>query len=171
VVVDACTYSDAQIVQDLYLDRLREGKPAARTELRRSLIDLGSGAVTHEQLAEGLELPRINYGRNNERPYRYVWGVDAKTGGIDRIVKTDVETGSTTEWAEDGCSPGEPVFVAAPGGRAGDDGVLLSVVFDSGSGRSFLEVLDATDLSELARAEAPHGIPYGFHGQFVRDAA
>jgi carotenoid cleavage dioxygenase-like enzyme len=28
--------------------------------------------------------------------------------------------------------------------------------------------LDATDLSELARAEAPHHIPYGFHGQFVR---
>ena len=28
-------------------------------------------------------------------------------------------------------------------------------------------VLDAADLTELARAEAPHHIPYGFHGQFV----
>ena len=28
-------------------------------------------------------------------------------------------------------------------------------------------ILDAADLSELARAEAPHHIPYGFHGQFV----
>jgi beta,beta-carotene 9',10'-dioxygenase len=171
VVVDACTYPDAQIVQDLYLDRLREGKPATRAELRRFRIDVDSGAVTHEQLAEGLELPRINYGRHSERPYRYVWGVDAKTGWLDRIVKTDVESGSTIEWAEDGCSPGEPVFVAAPGATAEDDGVLLSVVFDSGFGRSFLAVLDAADLSELARAEAPHGIPYGFHGQFVRDAA
>jgi carotenoid cleavage dioxygenase-like enzyme len=60
------------------------------------------------------------------------------------------------------------VFVAAPDARAEDEGVLLSVVFDSGTGRSFLVVLDAADLGELARAEAPHAIPYGFHGQFVR---
>jgi beta,beta-carotene 9',10'-dioxygenase len=167
VVVDACTYPNAEIVEDLYLARLREGKPATRAELRRFRIDVGSGAVAHEQLAEGLELPRINYGRHNERPYRYVWGVDAKTGWVDRIVKADTESGSISEWAEDGCSPGEPVFVAAPEATAEDEGVLLSVVFDSGSGRSFLVVLDAADLSELARAEAPHGIPYGFHGQFV----
>ena len=50
---------------------------------------------------------------------------------------------------------------------AEDDGVLLSVVFDSRSGRSFMLVLDAADLSEVARAEAPHHIPYGFHGQFL----
>jgi carotenoid cleavage dioxygenase-like enzyme len=169
VVVDACTFADAQIVEDLYLERLREGKPASRPELRRFRIDLGSRKVTHEQLAEGMELPRINYGRHNELPYRYVWGVDAKSGWLDRIVKADVENGSKSEWAEDRCSPGEPVFVAAPDASAEDDGVLLSVVFDSSSGRSFLVVLDAADLSELARAEAPHGIPYGFHGQFVRD--
>jgi beta,beta-carotene 9',10'-dioxygenase len=167
VVVDACTYADAQVVEDLYLDRLREGKPVDRGDLRRFRIDVGSGAVTNEQLAEGLELPRINYGRNNERPYRYVWGVDAKSGWLDAIVKADVDAGSKTEWAEAGCSPGEPVFVAAPGAQGEDEGVLLSVVFDASSGRSFLLVLDAADLGELARAEVPHHIPYGFHGQFV----
>jgi carotenoid cleavage dioxygenase-like enzyme len=167
VVVDACTYANAQIVEDLYLDRLRDGKPAARGDLRRFRIDVGSGAVSNEQLAEALELPRINYGRNNERPYRYVWGVDGKSGWLDTIVKADVDAGSTTEWAEAGCSPGEPVFVAAPGAQGEDEGVLLSVVFDASSGRSFLLVLDAADLGELARAEVPHHIPYGFHGQFV----
>jgi carotenoid cleavage dioxygenase-like enzyme len=45
--------------------------------------------------------------------------------------------------------------------------VLLSVVLDSERGNSFLLVLDASDLSELARAEAPHHIPFGFHGQFA----
>jgi beta,beta-carotene 9',10'-dioxygenase len=167
VVVDACTFEDAQIIEDLYLDRLREGKPVARAELRRFRIDLSSQRVATERLAEGLELPRINYGPHNERPYRYVWGVDQKTGWLDRIVKVDVAERTTIEWGEEGFSPGEPVFVAAPNGEAEDDGVLLSVVFDSRSGRSFLLVLDAADLSEVARAEAPHGIPYGFHGQFV----
>jgi beta,beta-carotene 9',10'-dioxygenase len=167
VVVDACTFEDAQIIEDLYLDRLRAGKPVARAELRRFRLDLSSRSVTTEQLAEGLELPRINYGSHNERPYRYVWGVDQQTGWLDRIVKVDVAERTTIEWREESCSPGEPVFVASPDGRAEDDGVLLSVVFDSGSGRSFMLVLDAADLSELARAETPHHIPYGFHGQFV----
>jgi beta,beta-carotene 9',10'-dioxygenase len=168
VVVDACTYDDPQIIEDLYLERLRAGKAPDTAELRRFRIELGSGKVTNERLAEGLELPRINYARNSERRHRYVWGVDAKSWWLDRIVKADVETGEVRVWSEDGCSPSEPVFVASPDAGAEDEGVLLSVVFDSRSGRSFMLALDATDLSELARAEAPHHIPYGFHGQFVR---
>jgi beta,beta-carotene 9',10'-dioxygenase len=167
IVVDACTYDTPQIIEDLYLERLRAGKPADRAELRRFRIDLDSRQVTSEQLAEGLELPRINYGAHNERRYRYVWGIDAESGWLDRIVKVDVQERTTTAWSEDGCSPGEPVFVAAPDANVEDEGVLLSVVFDSRSGRSFMLVLDAADLRELARAEAPHHIPYGFHGQFV----
>ena len=68
---------------------------------------------------------------------------------------------------EEGCFPGKPVFVAAPGAAEEDEGVLLSVVFDAGKGTSFLLVLDAATLDELARAKAPHHIPYGFHGQFA----
>jgi beta,beta-carotene 9',10'-dioxygenase len=135
--------------------------------MRRFTIDLASRKVASEQLAEGLELPRINYGRHNERPYRYVWGIDQQSGWLDRIVKVDTREGETHEWNEDGCSPGEPVFVAAPGSADEDAGVLLSVVFDARSGTSFMLVLDAADLNELARADAPHHIPYGFHGQFV----
>lgn len=168
VVVDACTYGNAQIVEDLYLDRLREGKPADRAEMRRFRIDLASRKVTSGQLSEGLELPRINYGRNNERPYRYAWGVDAESGWLDRIVKVDTEDRTSISWGEGGCSPGEPVFVAEPDSSAEDAGVLLSVVFDARSGGSFMLVLDAGDLTELARAEAPHHIPYGFHGQFLK---
>ena len=47
--------------------------------------------------------------------------------------------------------------------------MLLSVVLDAAAERSFLLVLDARDLTELARAEAPHHIPFGFHGDFQRE--
>ncbi len=168
VVVDACTYPDATLIEDLYLDRLRAGKPVEMGDVRRFRINTASGAVSSEKLGDqGLDLPRINYGRCNERRHRYIWGVGAQSGWLDRIVKVDADDGSYRVWAEDGCGPGEPVFVAAPDAKAEDEGVLLSVVFDSRSGRSFMLVLDAADLSELARAEAPHHIPYGFHGQFV----
>ena len=45
---------------------------------------------------------------------------------------------------------------------------MLSVVLDAAAGRSFLLILDARSFEELARAEAPHHIPFGVHGQFLR---
>jgi carotenoid cleavage dioxygenase-like enzyme len=41
------------------------------------------------------------------------------------------------------------------------------VVLDARAGRSFLLVLDAGSFGELARATAPHHIPFGFHGQHL----
>jgi carotenoid cleavage dioxygenase-like enzyme len=170
VVVDLCAYPDAEIVADLYLDRLRDGKPVRGAALTRFRLRRGQDTVAGERLAEqDLELPRINYAMHNERPYRFVWGNGTGAGGwLERIAKVDTETGHTISWQEPGCFAGEPVFVAAPGAQDEDEGVLLSVVLDAGSERSFLLVLDACDLSELARAEVPHHIPFGFHGQFAR---
>ena len=46
--------------------------------------------------------------------------------------------------------------------------MLLSVVLDARRGTSFLLVLDAHSLAEIARAECPHHIPFGFHGNYLR---
>jgi carotenoid cleavage dioxygenase-like enzyme len=177
VVVDLCAFEDASVIEDLYLERLRAGKPVAAAKLTRFRLRVppnreraSQRSVAREQLADDdIELPRINYSRCNERPYRYVWGVGNGSGGwLERIVKIDVAERSTLRWSAPGCYPGEPVFVARPQAAGEDDGVLLSVVLDAVAGSSFLLVLDAQDLRELARAQAPHHIPFGFHGQFAR---
>lgn len=169
VVADVSVFPDSGIVEDLYLERLRAGKPVAQPEVRRFRVDPESGVTSERLVDQGFDLPRINYGRCSERPYRYAWGVGTGgSGWLDKIVKGDVVEGTSLSWAEENCFPGEPVFVARPGdGTEEDDGVLLSVVLDASGGRSFLLVLDAGDLSEVARAEAPHHIPFGFHGQFT----
>jgi beta,beta-carotene 9',10'-dioxygenase len=169
VVVDICTFPDAGIVEDLYMERLRAGKPVTPGFLERFRISPQDRTVRSERLIdESIELPRINYSRCNERPYRYAWGVGIGSGWIDRIVKADVVERHSTVWSEEGCFPGEPVFVAAPEADDEDEGVLLSVVLDGRTGNSFLLVLDARSLDEMARAEVPHHIPFGFHGQFAR---
>jgi len=173
VVADICTFTDAGIVEDLYLDRLRAGKPVAKPQLHRFTIDAAAGTVDRELLVEeGFDLPRINYGRCHERPYRYAWGAGTdparESGFFDRIVAADVEQRTTKHWAEPGCFPGEPVFVAAPDAVGENEGVLLSVVLDANAGTSFLLVLDAADLSERGRASVPHHIPFGFHGQYAQ---
>jgi beta,beta-carotene 9',10'-dioxygenase len=182
VVVDLCAYADAGVIEDLYLDRLRAGKPIPPAALTRFRLRPGDRSVSRRLLADSdIELPRINYARCNERPYRYVWGVGAGPGGwLERIVKIDTHDRSTLTWSQAGCYPGEPVFVARPASspegdahdasspEGEDDGVLLSVVLDARAATSFLLVLDAGDLRELARAAVPHHIPFGFHGQFAR---
>jgi beta,beta-carotene 9',10'-dioxygenase len=169
LVIDLCAYADPTIIDTLYLDAegVKGSPPPA--ELRRYTIDLDGGAVQAEALAEGsLELPRIDYARRNTRDYAYAYFAGWDGGWIDRLVKVDVRDGSLSEWREDGCYPGEPVFVREPGRDAEDAGVILSVVLDTRAGRSFLLVLDAGSFEELARAEAPHHIPFGFHGQYFR---
>jgi carotenoid cleavage dioxygenase-like enzyme len=170
LVIDLVAYDDASIIDALYLDDEGVRGPFPRTELRRYVIDLEGGGVTWEKLGENVELPRINYGSHNTRPYRYAYF--AGTGGewIDHLAKIDLEDGTRLEWSAPDCYPGEPVFVREPGAADEDAGVVLSVVLDAAAGRSFLLVLDARSFEELARAEAPHHIPFGFHGQFVRDS-
>jgi carotenoid cleavage dioxygenase-like enzyme len=185
LVMDLCAYPDAEVVDALYLDRLRAGGPVPAPLPTRIRIDLESGRVDVAELSdEPLELPAIDYRRHNGRPYRTAYGVgsqDGTAGGdfADQLVRLDTEAGTARLWREDGCYPGEPVFVPAPGGdsaeaeaaaRAGE-GAVLSVVLDSRADKSFLLALDAVSFTELARAEAPHPVPFGFHGLWTRAAA
>jgi beta,beta-carotene 9',10'-dioxygenase len=169
VVVDLCAFDDAGLIEDLYLDRLRSGGGVPAPKLRRCRLDPATGQATTEVLLDpAFDLPRINYGRCNERPYRYVWGVGvSESGWLDRIVKADLADRTSVTWGPADCYAGEPVFVAEPGAEAEDAGVLLSVVLDATAGSSFLAVLDAATLTELARATVPRHIPFGFHGQFA----
>ncbi len=172
VVADVCTFDDPEIVAGLYLGNLRDGGRIPPPSLQRFTISPATGSVAVERLIEDpIDLPRIDYGRCNERPYRYVWGAGTDGSGFfDRIVRADIAERSSTTWSEPDCWPGEPVFVGRPEARGEGDGVLLSLVLDGGAGTSFLLVLDATTLSEIGRARVPHHIPFGFHGQYAAAA-
>ena len=170
--VDIVAYDDASVVKSLYLDVLRTGNRSdfAYGQLRRYTVPLSGGAATHSVISDQfVELPRINY-RLNGKDYgiAYFAGGDSARPQdfIDRLLKVDVRSGASHSWSEDGCYPGEAVFVASPGATAEDDGVLLSVVLDARQNTSFLLVLDAGSFTEIARASVPHHIPFGFHGQY-----
>jgi beta,beta-carotene 9',10'-dioxygenase len=167
LVVDLIAYDDASIIDGLYLDERGPRGPFPSTELRRYAIDLVDGTVRWEGLADDVELPRIDYARRNTRDYRYAYCTVTGDAWIDALAKVDVTRGETSRWSAPGCYPGEPVFVREPGAEDEDAGVVLSVVLDAAAERSFLLVLDARSFEELARAEAPHHIPFGFHGQFM----
>lgn len=172
LVVDVAAYDDAEIVDALYLDNLRRGREVPVSFPTRYRIDLRRKTVTVRRLSdEPLELPGLHYESRNGHDYRFAYGVGARGAtGVDftnQLVKVDTVTGAATTWFEEGSYPGEPVFVPHPDAGREDAGVVLSVVLAPSRERSYLLVLDAPSFQEVARAEAPHAIPFGFHGRFT----
>ncbi|AHM61341.1 Beta-carotene 15,15'-monooxygenase [Flammeovirgaceae bacterium 311] len=170
IYFDLITYEDASIVDYLYLDELRANNPSlAAGKLWRFHIPASRNKVYKRLLSElAVELPRTNYSEINTRPYQYVYAAANLVPGnfLDALTKINVNTGEEVIWKQEACYPGEPVFVQQPSARSEDDGVILSVVLDANKHTSFLLILNAGDLQEIARAEVPQHITFGFHGQF-----
>ena len=170
LVIDLCAYADPEIIDSLYLDESGPRGTRPAHELRRYTIDLAGGSVRAEPLTDGsLELPRIDYGRRNTRDYAYAYFTGADDG-LDRPAREGRRTrrhrapsGTTTAAI--------PASRSSCGGQATRPRTAASCCpwcSTRTPGRSFLLVLDAGSFEEVARAEAPHHIPFGFHGQYFR---
>ncbi|KAM8874064.1 retinal Mueller cells isomerohydrolase-like [Spinachia spinachia] len=116
---------------------------------------------------QAFEFPQINYSLCRGKKYSFAYGLGLNHFIPDRIVKLNVQTKETWVWQEEECYPSEPLFVPTPEATQEDDGVLLSIVVKPGAERpSFLLVLNAMKLTELARAEVNTIIPVTLHGTY-----
>ncbi|KAJ3226928.1 hypothetical protein HDU81_007005 [Chytriomyces hyalinus] len=121
-----------------------------------------------------MELPSINPSWRYKQEYRFVYSVSTLKSDMhshllfDSLVKLDIKTQTHLSWWKVGHSPSEPIFVANPDSNGQeDDGVILSVVLDGTLAKSYLLVLDARTMKEVATADVGQAIPYGLHGSFV----
>src|SRR6185436_7505746 len=139
-------------------------------------MNMKTGAIRSRQLDDRLgEFPVIN----NEltgRKTRYSYNVsipDADTLRFDGIYKYDLGTGAcqTYKYAK-GVFGSEPVFAQRIGGKAEDDGFVLSFTTNENTGYSEVEVLNARDIAAgpLARVQLPVRVPAGFHATWAPGA-
>lgn len=176
VCIDLIVYPNNQVIDELFLDRLRNEDPVQMTgTLARFCLNLQApgevDALAQRVLSdEAIEFPQINPSYSS-RTYSYVYGtgLEKKDGFNDSLVKIDVGTGEAKIWHQPDCYPGEPIFVPTPDAEREDDGVLLSVVLDAHANRSFLLCLNAASMQELGRAQVRHHIPFGLHGTYFSD--
>ena len=173
LIMDLNAYADASIVSNYYLRELE--KPDVQLPggyLHRYRLNLKTRKATQERISDAvIELPRIDYVRYNTRKeYGFVYGVSIHPqhprGFYNSLVKINSRTGASTYWYQEGCYPGEPLFIPKPSSRNDEDGLVISVVLDTVNQNSFLLLLDATTLQEVGRATVPEPILYGFHGEF-----
>lgn len=170
LIIDLVSYHDPLIVTSFNLHEwYKNGQRLPKGYPTRLTINLNRRDVHQKRLSNlSMEMPRINYAAHNTKPYAYVYGVHIpeQESFTSHIIKLEVKSGKTFFWHENDCYPSEPVFIARPGGKTEDDGVLVTPVLDLRSSTSFLLILDARNMKELARAHAPHHIPFDSHGYF-----
>jgi len=164
-----------RFVIPLDIDSL-EDKPGIEKRLipystSKAVYEKGSVLITPEKVVEEtFEFPVINYQKYNTRKYKYTYGVGRSADGyISTIIKVDVSTKKVINWNDgEACFPSEPMFIQNPEGKSEDDGVLLSHIIKTGDRNyTYLLVLDAKDLTELARVVMDLSIPLGLHGNFI----
>lgn len=168
VVVDACRLPR----MDIGLES--EGTTAdANSWLHRFTVEPGSGSTRCEQVAElPGDFPRVPAALEG-RPYRYGYYASFSSGrpaggSFDSVTKVDHAAGTTaTHTYGDGVVAGEAVFAADPARSGEDDGWLLNFVTDLPTLTSAFVVLDARDLTEVARIAMPRHVPAGFHGNWL----
>ena len=137
--------------------------------LERWTIDPARERVTSEIISDlGQEFPRVDP-RVECRPHRYGYTVEFELQvGARGLIKHDLE--ARTEARHDVGPAGaasEGVFV--PVGAGEDEGYILSVVYDGGSGASHLRIIDAQDFAAppVAKIQLPARVPFGFHGNWI----
>lgn len=193
IVIDLCGYDSPQVNTDMHLKNLKQAEfDFAPSSLHRFKLRQVSQAMEQSKsskkpsekpaemevipLSYGWDLPRVHPNRLT-KPYQYFYASahphGRRTGLFDRIIKVDaqaVKPGSeegVAYWKpEAGGAPAEPVFVPAPGGKAEDDGVLLTAVLDPTKKESYLAIIDARSMKEISRAWLGTVMAYNFHGEF-----
>ncbi|PZV13486.1 MAG: Apocarotenoid-15,15'-oxygenase [Leptolyngbya sp.] len=177
VVIDSVCYEDLPAVEPEGDFLQTDFDTIAPGHLWRFRVNLQTGVVDR-QLLEGrcCEFPVVHPAKVG-RSYRYAYlaAAHATTGNAPHqaVVKVDTQSGGRALWS---AAPwgyvGEPIFVPRTGISdhsigAEDDGWVLVMAFDSSRDRSDLVILNARDLSQVARLHLKHHVPYGLHGSFT----
>jgi carotenoid cleavage dioxygenase-like enzyme len=172
IIMDACTFDSGEHLHTFETRTLKRNTYAIpRNVNRRFIIPIKSGnqkTITVQNVGPvGFDLPTRNQ-ETVSRKYKYAYGTGHRTEGEwwNSIVKVDMDTGKTIQWYEEHTWPSQPVFMPHPERKSEDHGMLLTLMMDGKTKRSFLLALNAETMVEEARAWIPIILPYTSHGYF-----
>ena len=167
LAIDVIAYPDATIIDQLYLARLRcrradhRDRHADALSCAASMATCRSRATSSRPFRSSCRASTTS--ATPASPIAMSGAPASQTEGdfLDSIVKIDPRPARSPRWHERGPLSRRAGLRAGAAATAEDDGVLLSIVLDIEKDRSFLLVLDAASLTELARADSPppHPLP------------
>ena len=180
--LNASDDGDTVVVEGCRSDRLNVSfgddpvGDTVRPALHRWRINPVAGTVTEEALDDrAADFPRINDSFAGLK-YRYGYVGHTRSWVDNEVVFNGVTrhdffdgTSTTHIYGEHSVS-GEAVFSPDPDRNEEDGGWLLNFVSNQNSTQSDLVILDAQEMSEVARVHLPRRVPFGFHGNWVANS-
>ena len=168
VVLDVCFYD--RMMRDDLNGPFGDSLP----RLMRWEINPTHRSVSVTEIDENVnEFPR-HRGSLSGKPYRYGYCAQVDPDSMHwPTVKHDLLTGKREVFDHGaGRAAGEPVFIGRAGSIEEDDGWLVTFVHDGNNDSAEFVVMDAQDFARgyVAQVKLPQRIPFGFHGNWVRDA-
>jgi carotenoid cleavage dioxygenase-like enzyme len=119
-----------------------------------------------------VEFPRIK-DANDTLPHQFIYTPTRTENmnseqGFNALVKYDVKNQNSKiyEFGQH-AQVGEAVFAPVENPNSEDDGYLMLFVYDASSAQSEFFILDAQQLTLLARIQMPRRVPNGFHGSWM----
>merc|ERR1712232_17879 len=120
-----------------------------------------------------LDLPVLHPDFEGKK-YCVFWGVQFTTSGKSfgsfALAKRNICTGEAITAQQDGFYPAEHRFIPRPGSSDEDDGVLVGLVYDGVKDESFIRVLDAKTLQQVAKADLGMKVPFPVHATWYGDS-
>jgi all-trans-8'-apo-beta-carotenal 15,15'-oxygenase len=175
IVVDLSRYPRFVLGDAFMLSRLREGSAFDELDevaLERCTIDLANKTIARRVLCDGV----IDFGctapDRQGRRHRFAYALRTEPQR-DVLVKLDLEANTHIDVAlGEHLFPGEISFAPRPGGKAEDDGYLLTLAYDGERHRSGVLVLPARDPAAgvVGSAWFDQHIPPPIHGCWVAGA-
>ena len=176
LVLDLARYPDYHTIGQALRDYWKSEWPArGMATLTRLRVDLSTGKVESRTYDSGTanEFPRINPAYSGKRQrYAYIAcnPSDSTRGLQQQLARIDLETGAVARHDfGPGGYPGEPFFIATRPNGPENDGVVVTLVFDTARQRTDIVGLDARDLGAppLFVARLKHHVPFSLHGTFT----
>ena len=141
--------------------------PVLAPKLERLTIDPASGTCRTRPLGTRVaELPRVAPGGGGPRRAIFSIGAppDRRAPFLTCIQRLDTQTGEERVHEFHPDLPGEPIPIP----RGSDEAEwVLTLVYRAEARRTELVILRGADLSVQAVLPLPHGVPPGFHGNWV----
>lgn len=179
LIVDMIVYDTPDVLEQMYLDRLRKNKFDVKdpSKLVRYVLPLNGGCSALEQHIisneTGMEHPKVSPKfAFREYTYSYVIGwLNSVNRGYyaNAVTKVNMNTGKTVAWRGDEFShPAEIVMIPNPATCTEDDGVIIASVTDvRDDHKDYLVFIDARNMTEIARANFDEPIPFHGHSVFL----
>ncbi|MEC8677802.1 MAG: carotenoid oxygenase family protein [Candidatus Margulisiibacteriota bacterium] len=172
IIFDTVAFKDAAVINALYLKNLHKNNPSIPSgKLTRFTLDITERKMISQTILrnDSIELPSINYDKCNGKPYTFTYALNISNNKFfDQIIKINVKTLKTEIYKKENCIPSEPIFVQNPSKKEEDDGIILSVLFNTNTNCTELHGIDAKTMNTLFVSTIKGIKGYTFHGQFLK---